>query len=316
MAQHDNAYKLLFSHPDMVQDLLQGFVPEDWVTHLDFSTLEKVNGNYVSEDLLNRVDDIVWRLRLNGEWLYVYLLLEFQSRNDRWMALRLMTYIGLLYQELVASGQIQSKRLPPVFPIVIYNGESRWTASREVADLIAAPLGSLAAYRPRLSYFLLDEKRLGEQELTDDHNLVTGLVKLESSQSPQSLRAMVAQLRQRLQAPQYDSLRRAFAVWIRRVILDLKSKGDHIPDICTLEEIDTMLAERAGQWADDWMQQGMQKGMQQGQVKLLARLIERRFGPLTPAHQQLLADANEAQLEAWADAVLTAQTLDELFALH
>ncbi|MCK7580636.1 MAG: hypothetical protein MZV65_36695 [Chromatiales bacterium] len=29
---HDTGYKLLFPHPDMVADLLRGFVREDWVT--------------------------------------------------------------------------------------------------------------------------------------------------------------------------------------------------------------------------------------------------------------------------------------------
>jgi hypothetical protein len=37
--EHDHAYKLLFSYPQMVADLLRGFVREDWVQQLDFSTL-------------------------------------------------------------------------------------------------------------------------------------------------------------------------------------------------------------------------------------------------------------------------------------
>ncbi len=45
MAEHDNGYKLLFSHADMVADLIRGFVHEDWVRNLDFSTLEKVAGS-------------------------------------------------------------------------------------------------------------------------------------------------------------------------------------------------------------------------------------------------------------------------------
>ncbi|HCE6048598.1 TPA: Rpn family recombination-promoting nuclease/putative transposase, partial [Pseudomonas aeruginosa] len=54
MAQYDSAYKLLFSHPDLVRDLLRGFVPEQWVQRLDFSTLEKVSGQFVSDDLRDR----------------------------------------------------------------------------------------------------------------------------------------------------------------------------------------------------------------------------------------------------------------------
>jgi hypothetical protein len=35
MADHDHAYKLLFSHPKMVRDLLEGFVKEEWLSELD-----------------------------------------------------------------------------------------------------------------------------------------------------------------------------------------------------------------------------------------------------------------------------------------
>lgn len=39
--------------------LLRGFVHEDGVAQVDFSTLEKTNGHYVSEELLQRSDDIL-----------------------------------------------------------------------------------------------------------------------------------------------------------------------------------------------------------------------------------------------------------------
>ncbi len=89
MTDHDHSYKLLFSHPRMVQDLLEGFVHEDWVRQADFSTLERVSGSYVSDDLREREDDVIWRVRLGPEWLYVYLLIEFQSTPDHFMALRI-----------------------------------------------------------------------------------------------------------------------------------------------------------------------------------------------------------------------------------
>jgi len=56
-----------------------------------------MNGSYVSDDLREREDDIIWRVRWGDGWIYVYLLLEFQSSIDKAMAVRLLTYIGLLY---------------------------------------------------------------------------------------------------------------------------------------------------------------------------------------------------------------------------
>lgn len=51
MSGHDPGHRLLFSHPRMVEDLIRGFIHEDWVSRLDFQTLERVNGSFVSEDL-------------------------------------------------------------------------------------------------------------------------------------------------------------------------------------------------------------------------------------------------------------------------
>jgi len=96
MATHDTGYRLLFSHPRMVADLLRGFVREDWVGELDFSTLERVETQNVSDLLDDRRSDLVWRVRWGGRWLYLYLVLVFQSTNDPWMAVRLLTYVGLL----------------------------------------------------------------------------------------------------------------------------------------------------------------------------------------------------------------------------
>ena len=44
MHTHDPSYKLLFSHREMVRDLLLGFIDEPWVADLDLVRLEKSRG--------------------------------------------------------------------------------------------------------------------------------------------------------------------------------------------------------------------------------------------------------------------------------
>jgi len=46
---HDTGYKLLFSHPEMVRDLLTGYLGGAWLEQADFNTLERVNASYVSD---------------------------------------------------------------------------------------------------------------------------------------------------------------------------------------------------------------------------------------------------------------------------
>ncbi|MCI5120507.1 MAG: transposase, partial [Candidatus Electrothrix sp. AUS4] len=155
MAEYQNSYKLLFSHARMVEDLLKGFVREEWVEQLDFSTLEKVSESYVSDDIRDREDDIVWRVRWGKDWIYIYLLLEFQSTVDRWMSVRIMTYVGLLYQDLIRTGRLSDrKKLPPVFPIVLYNGKTSWNAATDIRELVEEVPGSLGRYQPSMRYLL------------------------------------------------------------------------------------------------------------------------------------------------------------------
>jgi predicted transposase/invertase (TIGR01784 family) len=117
-SDHDTAYKQLFSHPEMVRELLLGYVPGDLLSQLDLSTLERVSGSYVGDKGTQRHSDMVWKVRLDGEWLYLYILLEFQSRSDLWMALRMFVYVGLMYQDLVKRHELpESGQLPSVFTV-------------------------------------------------------------------------------------------------------------------------------------------------------------------------------------------------------
>ena len=356
MSTHDNAYKHLFSHPQAVRDLLRGFVEEDWVALLDFDTLEKVSGSYVTDDLRDREDDIIWRIRMQGaevdEWIYVYLLLEFQSSVDNFMAVRILTYVGLLYQDLIKAKKIKAGKLPPVFPLVLYNGVRTWNAEREVENLIETVPTSLAAYRPRLRYFLLDEGRVSEESLNQPDNAVARLVEIEQLLNPEDLAPLIEKLKNQLNAPQNTELRRVFTVWINRVVLKrfepLMELSD-LPELHDLPEVQEMIEERIEAWKHaiqqkallqgiqqgvlkgiqqgeytgmlkgklEGLQQGERKGKQEGQIQLLLRFLMRRFGVLPPAVvMQINAATNLEQIETWFDAAMDAPNLDAVFRLH
>ena len=68
---NDASYKLLFSSPELVRDLVLGFIPDDWLHSLDYRTLEKMPGSYVTDDLRHRADDVVWRVKVGPEWVYL-----------------------------------------------------------------------------------------------------------------------------------------------------------------------------------------------------------------------------------------------------
>ena len=123
--------------------------------------------SYVSHDLRQRHGDLVWRVRFHDQrCLYLVLHLEFQSTVNRAMAVRMLAYTTLLYQKLIGEGVLREHdALPPVLPIVIYNGRRRWNAPADVSELIASGGAALARYQPSQRYFLLDEGRVGDAAL-------------------------------------------------------------------------------------------------------------------------------------------------------
>jgi predicted transposase YdaD len=108
--QNDASYKKLFSHAELVADLLRSCVREAWVKDLDFGSLERVSGSHVDRKLQQKHQDVIWRLRWSntGTWVYVYLLLEFQSRPDRWMAIRMLNYVALFYDHLLQTKTLKA----------------------------------------------------------------------------------------------------------------------------------------------------------------------------------------------------------------
>jgi predicted transposase/invertase (TIGR01784 family) len=293
MPDHDHGYKRLFSHPKMIRDLLHGFVPADWIAELDFSTLEKYPTEFIDDRLRNRRSDVIWRVRRGFEWLYLYLLLEFQSGVHPFMAARVFTYIDLLYQDLIRSRQLLGKprRLPAVLPIVLYNGRRPWTASTDLESLIEPGPPSLAPYRPQTRYLLINESAYTDAHLASMRNLAAALFRLENSQGPEAVREVLTALSEWLTEPDQAELRRSFLIWLREGFLQARLPAVSFPELNNLEEVRNMLTERVVDWTQQWKQEGRQEGRQEGltsERRLLLRLIRRRFGE-TIATQSTLA---------------------------
>ena len=266
-SKHDNAYKDFFSHKQVVIDFLQGYVDQSWVQALDLSSLQRVNSSYVHEADRQRIGDVVWRLKLKdgGGWVYLYLLLEFQSSVDRYMALRMMVYVGLFYQDLLKQGKVgPDGLLPPVFPAVIYNGSRPWNASKSLGELITPVAEPLRSYLPAMSYFVLDEGRV--RPLAQNNTLST-IIQLEQAPDAGQLVAALEQARELLNDADHSSLRQALLAWLESVVLQRVAPATDLPTLSELQEVKTMLAETVTRWTEDWKEEGRQEGLQEGALK-------------------------------------------------
>ncbi|MCL1859970.1 MAG: Rpn family recombination-promoting nuclease/putative transposase [Proteobacteria bacterium] len=269
---YDTSYKALFSCPEVVRDLLRGYVPGKWLENADYESLTRVNASYVSRNDRQRHDDMVWRIDIGGQWLWVYILLEFQSESDPWMAVRMMQYVSLLAEQLIKEGVqngLLEARLPSILPIVLYNGKPEWRAPLDVADCFHTPPDGLEEYRPRLHYLLLDERRLQQHPLREVKNFADAVFRMEASRRLPDVIGVVSALEEILRAPGLQTVRRAFGQWIK-ALLQRRATASMIEEIGTIrdvfEELE-MLTERKETWFDDEIEQSFLQGCEKGREK-------------------------------------------------
>jgi len=325
MADHDALYHRFFGHPGMVEQLLRDFVAGPWIDDLDLSAMERVNARFHSDDGDRRDGDVVWRIPMrDGADAYVMLLLEFQSTPDRWMALRVMVYVGLLWQHLVREKRLPADGrlppvLPPVLPIVVFNGDPRWAMPLSLRDLIGLPAASpFWHWQPEMRYHVIDEGAYPAHDLAARESLVALLFRMEHCHDPSQILPLVdAAIAWFKGHPGFEPLMSAFAMLAGRLMEMVDGAGPAVTVTENLQEARTMLATRAEEWKQQWMLQGMQQGMRQGMQKgeavLLRRLLQRRFGDLPGWVDEHLASADTNTLEEWGLRVLSAGSIEDVF---
>jgi predicted transposase/invertase (TIGR01784 family) len=304
----------------MIESLVRGFLPRGWAARLDFSTLERAPGSFVSDDLQEeRHADLVWRLRWKGrpEDPQLYLLLEFQSTPDSTMPLRLLTYVSLLLQALVRTGQAKpAGNLPLVLPIVIYNGRPAWRTPLDLTSLFAPLLHGPKRYVPRLRYVLLDEHTLDLDRPEVTRNLAAAIFRVETSETRKDFQRLVQEIL-RLFSEEDEELRRIVTTWLLEKVRRSAFKRIIVG---SLEEA-AMLEESILRWEKELRREGHRQGLREGhrtgQIEGMRRMLLKqmrlKFGRL-PRSVRLSVEAIDrpTELERLAGRILKAKSLSEL----
>ena len=196
------------------------------------------------------------------------------------MALRMMVYMGLLSQHLIKEGELQDGLLPPIVPIVLYNGTPAWKASQDVADCFGPSLPGLEPFRPRLRYHLVDEARLKLHPMAEVRNLAEALFGVEQSRTLKNTLEIMRALDAMLDDPQMKPLRRTISTWFK-LLLRRKVPQANIHELDDIDDIlkeSTMLEQTIERWFEDATLKGVRQGEQKGRHEGMQQGVQQSYG--------------------------------------
>ena len=331
MLDSDSLYHRLFSIPCMVEMLVREFVPQTLAAGLDFSRLQRVNTKFHigRPSARRRESDVIWRLPTRaGTDIYLYLLFEFQSRIDWWMAVRAQIYQGLLWQQVIDERKLKAgERLPPLLLLVLYNGLMRWKASTQIRKLIAlAPDSALWPWEPQVRYYLLDLGAFPGDELARRRSLAALLFRLERSPETEELKGLLGEVSGWFrQHPDQERLRYLFAELIRQAYQELGQKPPASYDWLEMKKMKSNFPTTVKTWVQQAAAEGRAEGRSEGEARGriegkaegkaedLVHLLVARFGALAPSLRTRIRRARLATLERWFKRAIAASDLRSVF---
>jgi hypothetical protein len=319
---HDALVKSVFGEPAEAAGLFRVALPPALADRVDWSTLQRASGSYVDPDLRQRHGDLLFTARfVGGGPVLPYLLLEHQSTPERWMALRLLGYV-LRATEAWRRENPRAAEVPPVLPVVLYQGESAWRAPTRLADLVAMPPELREAVRglvPEFGFALLELTRAGDDLLRGHALGALGRLTLFTLLYGAQGRTYVELLRARMlpviaevcAAPTGIEALSRLVRYIETInpeviVADLRE--------AVAEAVGAQSAEAVmGNISQPFIDQGRAQGWRQWAAAFLRQLRVRFGEEAVHPYEQRVLTADGDKLEAWSVRFATADSLAAIF---
>jgi len=347
MPDHDALFRHTFADPQHAASLLRVLLPPAIVAVADWASLRLLPASFVDPGLRDRQSDLLFSLDVAGQTLLVYLLLEHKSGADRWTAFQLLQYVVRVH-EAFRREHPDAPALPPVIPVVVHHGPRGWHAPRSVLELIGlddfppAVAKVLSPLQPDLHFLLDDLATLPESRIRDRGTTPGATLTLLALQflreargadpvavverwlplwqavwrSPSGrlgLLALLSYLMRRVGAE-----RERFVQATIRIHEDVETMGKTLYERAVEEGREKGRKEGVEKGREEGREQGRDEGQARGQAEgraaLLLRQLGKRFGALPAAVETKVRAAGSDTLDLWAERVLDARSLDDVFA--
>ncbi len=208
MADKDKAFRKLLADKTLCIKFLRRFLSKDLPPELHPETiafdsvfLEPVS--FITPDLKESISDVLYRIRTDEKEIYVYILVEHQSKIDYLMPYRLLSYMLQIWARYIGEVGERSKLkkflLPPILPVVFYEGAPRWTAVRSFAEKVERA-EDYQPYIPNFTYRLVSLRDSSPEELLALGDALGGILYMASPAKKEDFQEVVEKIRKLLMA--------------------------------------------------------------------------------------------------------------------
>ena len=348
---HDSIFRATLSQPAPAAGFLRHVLPPDLAAALDWSTLERQNGSFVDEKLVNSHTDLLFSVRFASApeidpSLLIYVLFEHWSNPYPAMPVRVLKYEVRIMEHY---GDEKTGRYPPVVAVVLCHSKggevdgvglnvapgASQTGPQPFHDaIIPSPrsMPGLARFVPNFDVWVVDLAEWSDAQLRAlslARAPTVTLWLLRDGRDPDRLAAGFMtwgpELRAVSSTPEGAVVIRYFErvlsplTWdeFHAKILTINPEAEEIAMSFTQEWFEQGRAEgraEAMSFTQEWLEQGRAEGRAEGQLLTLAKQLTLKFGEVAQQFQARLAAASRAEIELWTERILRAETIEDVFA--
>ena len=157
---HDKYFRTMLSNKDIAKDFLEWHLPSFIKDRVDLDSVETKKDSFVDNNFKKLETDILFSLNFNNEPGYIYTLVEAQKKPDKYMPLRLLKYLIAIMEHHIKNNE--DKKLPTIYPLILYQGQALWNHTTNFFDLFVEP--DLAKQILTNDFQLVDIHRIPDSE--------------------------------------------------------------------------------------------------------------------------------------------------------
>lgn len=165
---HDQFFKTAMKDKRVAREFLMRHLPKDLNNQVDFDNLALQPGSFINDIRKESAVDVLFKTTIEDKEVFIYLLVEHQSKPDELMPFRILKYTCNIMDEHLNKHKTalkkKSKKLPLIYPMVIYHAKTPYRYSTNINDLVDAPKEFVDQYFLK-PFQLIDLGEIEDEEL-------------------------------------------------------------------------------------------------------------------------------------------------------